>query len=83
MKSKPCFTLLALCSLAAVLLAPGGTRAEADSAEVGATAALVQDVIAQQKTIADNQMKINEKLAVISEQLRIARIFESRAGGGH
>lgn len=83
MKPKTCLTSLALLALAAALLAPRGTHAQADSPDARATAALVSDVIAQQKTIAENQAKIDEKLAAIGEDLRVARIFESRAGGGH
>jgi len=79
MNLKPCFSLLAIGSIAIAVFAPGGTHAESDSA----TATLVQDIVTQQKTIADNQAKIDEKLAAIGEQLRVARIFESRSGGGH
>jgi hypothetical protein len=83
MKLKTCFTLLAACAFVAATLAPGGvSRAESD-ADAKAVGVIVQDVLAQQKTIADNQAKIDEKLAAIAEQLRVARIFESRAGGTH
>jgi hypothetical protein len=42
-------------------------------------AALAKEVQAQQATIADNQKKIDEKLAAIAEALRQARIFSTRA----
>jgi uncharacterized protein YlxW (UPF0749 family) len=42
-------------------------------------AALAKEVQAQQVTIADNQKKIDEKLAAIAEALRQARIFSTRA----
>ena len=42
-------------------------------------AALAKEVQAQQVTIADNQKKIDEKLAVIAEALRQARIYSTRA----
>ncbi len=45
-----------------------------------ALGALVQELQAQQKTLADNQAKIDAKLAVITETLRQARIFVSRGG---
>ncbi len=64
-----------LCGL--VLL---GTSA-AVHAEPDATAAVAQEVLLQQKVIADNQSKIDTKLAEIAEDLRVARIFVSRAGG--
>ena len=34
----------------------------------------------QQKTIAENQGKIDEKLVTIAEALRLARIYSSRGG---
>lgn len=83
MKSRLFLTLLTLGALAAALLAPGGTRAASEPADERATAALIQDVMAQQKAITDNQAKIDGMLAALGEQLRLARIFESRAGGGH
>ena len=42
-------------------------------------AALAREVLVQQATIADNQKKIDEKLASIAEALRQARIFSTRA----
>ena len=42
-------------------------------------AALAKEVQAQQATIADNQKKIDEKLAAIAEALRQAKIFSTRA----
>jgi hypothetical protein len=44
-----------------------------------AIAALVAEVIQQQAKLAENQKLIDEKLAVIAENLRIARIYVSRA----
>lgn len=43
--------------------------------------ALVQEVQAQQNQITSNQDKIDSKLAVVTEAIRIARIFAGR--GGH
>ena len=40
--------------------------------------ALVKEVQAQQAQIADNQAKIDAKLAEIAETLRLARIFTAR-----
>jgi uncharacterized protein YlxW (UPF0749 family) len=42
-------------------------------------AALAKEVQAQQTTIADNQKKIDEKLAAIAEALRQAKIYSTRA----
>jgi len=42
--------------------------------------ALVKEVQGQQKTIAENQGKIDEKLVTIAEAVRLARIYSSRGG---
>ena len=44
---------------------------------------LVKDIQAQHSQIASNQTKIDTKLADLTETIRVARIFSSRAGGGH
>ena len=42
--------------------------------------AMLQDVQAQQLEIADNQIKIDGKLAQVAEAIRVARIYASRGG---
>jgi len=42
--------------------------------------ALLKEVQAQQLVIADNQTKIDAKLAVVAEAIRVARIYGSRGG---
>ena len=42
--------------------------------------ALLKEVQAQQIVIADNQAKIDAKLAAVAEAIRIARIYGSRGG---
>lgn len=42
--------------------------------------ALVQEVQAQQKQIAANQVNIDEKLLTLAEAIRVARIYSSRGG---
>jgi len=44
-------------------------------------AAAIKEIQAQQATIAENQTKIDAKLATVGEAVRIARIYSSR--GGH
>ena len=83
MRLKRCLTLFAGCALAAAAFAPANSSHGEADADMKAINAIVQDVIAQQKTIAENQAKVDEKIAAIGEQLRVARIFESRAGGTH
>ena len=41
---------------------------------------LLKEVQAQQIVIADNQAKIDAKLAAVAEAIRIARIYGSRGG---
>lgn len=41
---------------------------------------LAQEVLAQHQQIVANQGKIDEKLAAIAEELRLAKIFVSRGG---
>jgi len=43
-------------------------------------AALIKEVRAQQAAMAGNQAKINEKLATLTETIRVARILSSRGG---
>jgi ABC-type transporter Mla subunit MlaD len=43
----------------------------------------VNELKQQQAQIADNQTKIDSKIADLVETIRVARIFMSRAGGKH
>jgi hypothetical protein len=43
--------------------------------------AVAKEVQTQQLAIAENQVKIDEKLAEIAEHLRLARIYTARGGG--
>jgi hypothetical protein len=42
--------------------------------------AAINEIQAQQAQIADNQAKIEAKMAAIAEAVRVARIYSSRAG---
>jgi hypothetical protein len=42
---------------------------------------LVEEIARQQATIVENQVQIDAKIAVIAENIRLARIFVSRGGG--
>lgn len=74
---------LSLSALVAVLLAPMSSQGEpaAVADDPAAVAAVLAEVAAQQVAIIDNQIKIDAKLAGISENIRVARIFVSRGGG--
>jgi hypothetical protein len=68
--------VLALSSVA--LLAASASRGQAPEANDEKLLALVKEVQAQQTQIAENQGKIEAKLAEIAETIRVARIFTSR-----
>jgi hypothetical protein len=53
----------------------GADRASDDAA----MATVLAEVIQQQAKLAENQKQIDEKLAIVAENLRIARIYVSRA----
>ena len=41
---------------------------------------VIKEIQTQQATIAENQAKIDEKLAAVAEAIRVARIYSSRGG---
>lgn len=72
------------CALLTGALAIGLTSAPSQGQAGGEDpqlTALVDEVAKQQAAIVDNQAKIDEKLAVIAEDVRVARIFVGRGGG--
>ncbi|HXM33243.1 MAG TPA: hypothetical protein VN921_06275 [Chthoniobacterales bacterium] len=78
MKTLP--ALAAFFSLALLATAPAADDSKEKEQQTQKVLALVKEVQGQQKTIAENQGKIDEKLATIAEALRQARIFSSRGG---
>lgn len=54
----------------------------ADPAQEQQLLALVKELQAQQVQMAENQAKIEAKLAIVADAVRIARIYSSRGGGG-
>lgn len=86
MKSKPIFLAMICAGVVALsLLAPVlSTGQTVSTGQIGndskTLSALLQEVQIQQKTIADNQAKIDEKLAAVAENIRQARIYTSRGG---
>ncbi len=50
--------------------------------ETGAVAGLVREIAAQQEQIVANQAQIEERLARVAEDVRLARLFSARSGGG-
>lgn len=79
---KPKLLLTAACSASAalfLLFQPDRGHAAEPAEAPELTAALIQ-LQAQQTLIAQNQSKIDEQIAAIKEELRLARIFVSRGG---
>ena len=75
---KTLSTLAALCAFGlGVTLSAAEPPKESDR-DQQQIAALTKDLQAQQTAIADNQKKIDEKLAAINEALRQARIYSGR-----
>ena len=77
---KTSSALIAVCLLgigSAAFAAEPSKEKDRDQQQV---VALSTEVQGQQKVIAENQAKIDEKLAAIAEALRLAKIYASRAG---
>jgi hypothetical protein len=71
---------LAGAAVASTLLAPTRSHGQA-AVDDPALTVLLNDVTSQQATLAENQAKIDVKLAAIGESLRLARIYVGRGGG--
>ena len=71
---------LAGAAVVSAFLAPTQSNGQA-AVDDPALTVLLNDVTAQQTTLAENQARIDAKLATIGENLRIARIFVGRGGG--
>jgi hypothetical protein len=74
---------LASAALLGLVAVPLSSNGQAGAAAGGdpATAAMVVELSAQQAQIETNQAKIDEKLALIAEDVRQARLFVARGGG--
>jgi ABC-type transporter MlaC component len=78
MKRLPALT--AFFSLALLVAAPAAEAPSASQQQEQQVLAVVKEVQNQQVAIAENQAKIDAKLATIAEYLRVARIYSSRGG---
>ena len=78
MKRLPALT--AFFSLLLVIAAPAAEPPNASQPDQQVLA-VVREVQKQQVAIAENQTKIEAKVAAIAESLRVARIYSSRGGG--
>jgi hypothetical protein len=70
--------LIVCCVFGAAVCAPAAEPSKESEREQQQVAALTKEVQAQQTAIADNQTKIDAKLATITEALRQAKIFSTR-----
>jgi predicted alpha/beta hydrolase family esterase len=73
--------LVAFCSLSCLVAAPATEAPPAIREQVEQVLAVAKAVQAQQAAIAENQAKIDAKLATIAESVRVARLYGSRSGG--
>lgn len=73
----------ALCSAAwlAPFLVPTRARAEGPAPSQGDVRQLLQALVAQQAEMDQNNKKIQEKMAVVAEELRKTNIYVTRGGG--
>jgi hypothetical protein len=74
-------SLILLFSLALLVAAPGADAPGAAQPQEQQVLTVAKEVQEQQAAIAENQAKIEAKLATIAESLRVARIYSSRGGG--
>lgn len=82
MKPQPAIcTALAAAALLAVCVFPHPTNGQAGGGDDPLVGQLLLEVAAQHALLAENQTKIEEKIALIGEEIRISRIFAGRAGG--
>ena len=72
--------LIATCLFALAVSTPAAEPSKESEREQQQLLALVKEVQTQQAAIAENQAKIDAKLAAIAEALRLARIYSSRSG---
>jgi len=69
---------LGAAGLAAAILMPTHSQGEVGPDDP-AFANLLKDIAKQQDTIVDNQKNIDDKIATIAEDIRLARNFSARA----
>ena len=76
--------VLGLAGVVVVAVLDGGQRAGGVQGEgdTGAVAALVREIAVQQEQIVANQAQIEERLGRVAEDVRLARLFSARVGGG-
>ena len=82
MKPKPALlTALAAVAFFAVLAFPRPSNGQAGATEDALANTLIVEITAQQAALVDNQVKVDERVAAIAEEIRLSRIYVGRAGG--
>ena len=74
-------TLFGCVALGGAALIPLKSAGQAGAQEEALVQQALADVAAQQVLISENQVKIDDKVAQIAEEVRIARIYAGRTGG--
>lgn len=69
---------LAVAAITAAILVPTSSVGQAGGDDPALTS-VVAEVAIQQTTMAENQTKIDTKIAAIGENIRLARIYAGRA----
>jgi hypothetical protein len=77
MKRLPVLT--AFCSLSFLVAASAAEAPTAIEEQVEQVLAVAKAVQAQQTAITENQTKIDEKLAAVTENVRVARLYATRS----
>jgi len=77
---KTSSALIAICLLGIGSVAFAAEPSKESDRDQQQVIALSNEVQGQQKAIAENQAKIDEKTATIAEAVRLAKIYASRAG---
>ena len=72
--------LIIICLSGAVVAASAAEPAKDADRDQQQLAALTKEIQGQQTAMADNQAKIDAKMATIAEALRLAKIYASRSG---
>ena len=77
---KSLSALIALSLFVSLIPAPAAEPSKESERDQQQVAALAKELQAQQAAIAENQAKIDAKLATIAEAMRLAKIYTSRSG---
>lgn len=75
------FTLVGCAVVFAAAMLPRESSGQAGNSDEALVQQALAEAIAQQKLLTENQAKIDDKIGLIAEEIRIARIYAGRTGG--